>query len=447
MAEKYLKESGYSFTEVEGLVESLGVSSAGKIPALNSKGRLDKSLVGTKNTYRLSSQGGSFETLSEAFTYFSTLTQTEGIRLIIDGGSFEVNDTLLVSFTFPLYIEGTGSNSTILTVGTGLANKPMFDVDSDVYITKVKFDGSTFPNWWLSDSAAFIYLVHDNLYCEVTDFIMYQAAEGICSKSNSDFFVYNFIIEKMRKYGVGINNNVLLSTGGSLDVEIGNFVDCTKSISLQQGISVDVYLQSLRFKQTALQTSIFYNPTLFSYNNFSINGNEFSLLGTNLSGFDFTLGRDANIEVFNNVRELNRNPFVYMALFDKNLTSLLSNQNQWYDLPFTSGDFSTYTTQKFITVNNLTTYKTQTPRNYMFHISIVLSASANNRTIEVGLFKNGVSEVNFPVRLASANVPDNLTFSFHSNVAYNDYFQLKWRCTSNSNTTVRLWDLSTDITT
>jgi hypothetical protein len=45
MADKYLKQSGASFSEVEGLVASAGSGSAGKIPALGSDGRLNANMM------------------------------------------------------------------------------------------------------------------------------------------------------------------------------------------------------------------------------------------------------------------------------------------------------------------------------------------------------------------------------------------------------------------
>lgn len=47
MAEKYLKRGNGTLDEVEGTVESTGVSEAGKIVALNSQGVLDESVMPT----------------------------------------------------------------------------------------------------------------------------------------------------------------------------------------------------------------------------------------------------------------------------------------------------------------------------------------------------------------------------------------------------------------
>ena len=47
MADKYLKNSGGSLEEVEGLAASAGAGDAGKIPALDSAGKLDNSMMPT----------------------------------------------------------------------------------------------------------------------------------------------------------------------------------------------------------------------------------------------------------------------------------------------------------------------------------------------------------------------------------------------------------------
>ena len=47
MADKYLKNNGGSFAEVEGLTSSAGAGDAGKIPALDSAGKLDNTMMPT----------------------------------------------------------------------------------------------------------------------------------------------------------------------------------------------------------------------------------------------------------------------------------------------------------------------------------------------------------------------------------------------------------------
>jgi len=47
MADKYLKNSGGSLAEVEGLASSAGAGDAGKIPALDAGGKLDTSMMPT----------------------------------------------------------------------------------------------------------------------------------------------------------------------------------------------------------------------------------------------------------------------------------------------------------------------------------------------------------------------------------------------------------------
>jgi hypothetical protein len=633
------------------------------------------------NTYRVSSSGGDFTTLQAAIEHLGGLSsQTDGVRLVLDGGHYTISDTVVVDFGFPLRIEGSGSNNTFFDAADGLQTKPMFEIVSACDFSAVTFDGSTLTDWWLSDTAAFIYIETDDLYLEFTDFIMYEAATGICSHSNSEFFVFNFIIEKMRRVGIGINNENS-STGGSIDSEVGNFVDCGMAVNLYRADEADIFIDTCRFingtsyqttfnalsqtsrawmgmciqdrdifvsvfggsiyrqswgtgnfvtlsqtnrnwagmcalnnyvyaaveggdiyrrasdstgfvglgqtsmdwsgmavangnvyaevynggiymqtggegtfnslsqttrnwsgmcsrgtdvyactyggdiyKQTGgtgnfvalSQTSrnwtymasdgndvyaaveggdiykqsggtgafealdqetrawsgmvctdggdvyaatlngdiyklqvygygVFYNPALFTnFSRFLLSGNDWNEIGTLFQGMDFTLQRDADIQIFGNAGESDYHATTQMEVDGNTTGTVCTNSNTWYKAEL--GSAVSYRNVKFGSSGNRLIYYPTKTGDLIFNVTLNVLSSLANRTLKVGIIKNGVTAATigaFSARITASAVPWLLSFTFENiKVRRNDYFEIWLNCTSSGSTTFTVQDVN-----
>jgi hypothetical protein len=402
----------------------------------------------TANTYRVSSSGGSFSSLAEAFAALGEMSQTVGIRLLLDGGEYPVSDTLTVDFPFPIRIEGSGSNATLIQAATGLTEKPMFVLKSDCDFHSLTLDGSTLANYDQSDEAKLICINPEdvNIYCEVVDAVLNGAARGVCCQSDSSFFVFNFIISNMSQVGIGYaapsansssvsSSQSLERVSGALDIEIGNLVNCAVGINLYSGEDTDVFINTCRFLNEATQVAINYRPDDFQYSRFVVTDNDWNEVGTFLANIDLTTERDADIFVDNNVGVMSYAPHFVMMLADGTATTTCTNQNTWYKATI---DAPTYTKVKFASDGNKMTYLPTRSGDILMSLSMNISAGTANRTLRVGVIKNGVTATpvaSMSIRFTSAGQPWIVSYLFEADsVAYGDYFEIWYNCTSASGT-------------
>jgi hypothetical protein len=102
-------------------------------------------------------------------------------------------------------------------------------------------------------------------------------------------------------------------------------------------------------------------------------------------GFDFTLARDADIEVIGNVGVGDANPHAKINVIDNTSTTTLTTANIYYPCVFTNG--TTYTC-KIGLANNRMTWLSAHSRDAYVSISYSLSVGNNNRTISSAVRKN-----------------------------------------------------------
>jgi hypothetical protein len=411
---------------------------------------IDVASGGIPYTINVASEGTEFSTLQEVITHLETnqLLYSNGVQILLDGGDYDISDTIHINLPFPLMIDGRSSNLVRFNAATGLEGKPMFEVDSETYFRSVTFDGSTLVDWKLNSNAAIIVSHISDIYCEVTDFVMIGGNSGIKVTTNTDLFVFNYIIEDC----VSGINFYSIDTGGSIDCEVGNFTNCDTGINLLQGTNVDVFLSDLRFLHTEVtQIGINYVGTNFTYSNFVISAGDFSGIGTLLQGFDFTLERDANIVIRNLVGVGDKQPKFACHISDSTLTTTCTTQNQWYILNTGTLINGAIKSQiKFQVINeNMITYLPTRIVDLLINIAINLSASGNNRNIEIGLARwreneqTGTVLAGFANRFPTGGQPGIINLPYLvTDVLTKDSYALAIRCTNAAGITVTLNDLS-----
>lgn len=392
---------------------------------------------------------GNFATISEAVEWF-ILNATGPMEILLDAGHHPISDTIVIDATYPLAIRGCGSNSTFIEAASGLENKPMFELKSDCDFKSVSFDGSTLSGWKDSDNAKIITITGSGVYSEITDFIMDTGARGVCMKSDSEVFVFNFIIRNMRQVGIGFSSEI---AGGALDIEMGNFENCALGINLYKGIDVDVYLSGLRFLNQSGQVGVNRIESDFSYSFFRMDHCDHNFVGTFLQGFDFSLARDANIDILDCNNYPDNNPRADAEIFGAtsgNVTTLPSSVNVWTKLIMPT---PTTTLKKFSwdDVNKKLIYLSDYQKGGMLTFSGTIQTGASPRTVEIALFQNpgdGPQPVGTPIlrtllRTTASNVP--FVVSACSSVALvqkDDEFQWWVRSPSHANFTMTLQDMN-----
>jgi len=344
----------------------------------------------TPNTYIIAKTNGDFNCFRDAFDALDTMiTRTDGVKFIIAPGTYEVDSELVVNYSFPIYIEGSGINNTLVTIGpsmhSGGISQPLFSISTDVHLSGLTFDGSTNPSWKTHNAARFICHQGTNTpYIEVRKVYFKDAYTAICFTKNLDIYMVDFIIENCVN-GVGVGKP---DKGGSVDLEIGNFVDCNTGIRLHQGDSVDIFLHSLRFINC--DTSIHYNPTLFvNYRNISLMASEWDREKVGLHGFDFTLQRDADIQILGNIGFLNKSSFISLDV-DTNNAITAATAATWIKVLYDTTRVTSEGQTKFSWINTgRVTYLSDFTIDVTVIYSINLTTSTNNRNGAIALIKNG----------------------------------------------------------
>lgn len=339
-----------------------------------------------QNTYRVSVSGSAdFTSIGACITYLNSLSTTDGVRVVVDGGTYDVPSTVAVNATMPITIEGSGIGSTILSAVAGLVGSNMFTVASPINFTRLSFDG-TVAGWQAGANASFVKITANGLDCIFDFFSMDTCKRGIEITGNSNIIAVDFIIENASVAGVEAN-----ATGAvGVDVEIGNLVSCATGVHLLKSSAGNVFLDTLRFTNGLGNTSILYVPATFTYTNFTIGSCEYNYVGTFMSGFDFTRtdGRDANIVVTNNVGEENKQPHAKINLAGNTTVTSLSS-NTWTKATFIN---TSYYTAKWTIANNRMTYQPLYPKDVMMWLSGSVYISTNG-TKELGyaIVKNGTA--------------------------------------------------------
>jgi len=386
------------------------------------------------NTYRVSSTGGSFTTIQAAITAINSLAHTNGVRLVVDGGIYTIDDTIIINSTVNLMIEGSGYTSTIFKAATGLENKPMFDIRSACNFLRVGFDGTLAG--WAATTGSFLYYNTTALFSRLNELAFDTAQTGIKITKGVEIILTNFIFDTCTT-GISVNT----TETPKLDVEIGDFVDCAKGIHLIKAVTGEFIFMALVFKNPALGVGITYVGADVTYTLFDIMNCIHNFVGTFLSGFDFTIARDADIYLKSNIGEEDKKAHAKI-----NLTGASATQNLTSNTPtkITYTNTDSYAC-KFTIANNKMTYLPTNSSDVNMWVSIACQTTTKNSTFTFGIVKNNVTTTYYGTQSVTFDT-DNKTQNMATNiylddVAKNDYFEIF--CTAvGANETIRIVDVN-----
>lgn len=421
---------------VEALETKVGIDGSADTDSIDYKLSL---LHHDINTIHVDPAGSTdYATIASAITYLGTLSTTDGWIIRLSGGDHEVTDTVIIDLTMPIMIMGSGSNNTNICAATGLLNKNMFVIRSDTDFERVYFQGSTLPGWKAGTEASFVKLDTDGVYCELQNFWMEGANKGVEITASAEIYSFNYEIADC-DYGCDIN---AAGKNPDIDFEVGNMTNCTTSFNFAAAASGKVYISSLRFLNEVGNTCVVYNGTNFVYDTLTFNGCEWNQVGTSQTGFDFTIARDADIEISGNIGYPDMTPIANISCVNNGSDTVVSSST-WTKATFTN---TSSTAIKFGIADNRFTYLPTMSRNLMFLISGSLTvASTGIYTILYGIVKNGNTTPIYGQQTVTCDqnsrrftFSDNVTIN---NVAQNDYFEF-WIQNSGSGVDPRLTDIN-----
>lgn len=408
-----------------------------KVPVIAKarKEELDLKSWALTNTIRVSTGEGNIQSIADLQSALDELEangQTAGIRIVIDGGSWNVADTLDINYTYPISIEGSGIASTILQAATGLANKPMIEIASRCDIKSIGLDGSTLASWGTNSAEGFI-LISNNVYCEITDFSADTGYYGIKLNDAGELFMYNFVVSAITDCGIEFDS---VAAGGMIDVEIGNFEDCAYAVCLTKGSGVSVFIDTVRFLNEVGQTAVNYVPADFvSYTTFTVSGCEWNHVGTFRAGFDFTLVRDADIEFMNNVGDENKSPHAKINVNNNSTTTTITTGKTYYVAAYTN-DANAYKC-KWTLADNKMTYQSNHATDVVMVITGSIETNWQPANISVAILKNGTGDPISPMTVFSKTSGEAVSFglvAYLDDVEKGDYYQIIVTCDSDGKT-------------
>jgi len=422
---------GGTQTNIGGNVITTGYFSAGKNTLAY------RYYIGTK---------GHFSTIAEAITWLKT-NMAGNSELVLDGGTFTVADSVVINLPYALSFRGFAYNTTTINSATGLEDKAMFIVKSDVSFERMTINGSALGGWGNEASEVIFSMPTKGTYVEYRNMNFGGGYKGISITSGSGIFVQNVIISECVK-GVEVNT----TDTPSIDIETANIEGCQVGIDLMDATALDLLVTTVNFVNGATDTCIKYNGTNVSWNDItSVYGNNWNRQGVFQSGFNFALQRDANIVFISNSGYEDKNPHAKINDINNSATTTITTATNYYKANYTNG--SVYNVKWGIADNKMTYYPTNS-KDAEIWISGNIQVNQSNRTVDVAIVKNagcGTSPVlinnaclfsPMSCRLATQNVPYSFSLvAYIPDMALNDYIEI-WVTSANSGDVVIIQDLT-----
>jgi hypothetical protein len=370
------------------------------------------------------SETGSWTTIEEVLEFLDLhMVQPSVVTLV--GGDYPINVTQTIDLPFPLTIKGSTYGAATITAGSGVSGS-LFDCMTETYFKMLAFDAG-------GAGVDAIHLNSNNEYYEIKDCTLDGFNKGIVALSNVEVWIFELDILNATTAGVEVASGGL--SGVSLKISETDFINCGKGINLLSGTNPVVSILNCGFyNNSGGQIGINYVPASFtSLSRVFVTNNSWNNTGTFLSGFDFSLasGRDANTFIKNNSGGQDKNPNSRINVSNNVATTSIVTAGTWYKANWTAGTQTSITTKWTIGTNRIT-YQPVNKADGWAIITGNITVPANNRTISIGIIKNGVTATRFgetDLRLTTANDPYQFATTIYlTNIGPGDYFEIY--CTS-----------------
>ena len=342
----------------------------------------------------------------------------------------EISATVVIDLPYPITFQGSSYGTTTIQAATGLTGKPMFRCLSEVYFKMLTFDATTLASYGTVAGEDAIRLLGSGTYNEVKDCSFDGFYNTILDSTDAELWVFECDISNSRGSGIlvhGANSGVILKVAET------DFIGCNYGVNLSKGSNATIQLASGGYyNANSGDTAIYYQPVNFtSYTSISITGNSWNNTGKYIEGFDFTRsdGRDANVIMESNAGVGDASPSSTINVLNNASTTTIITGNTWYKGSWTNTSSST---TKWTIANNRVTYQPTNRRNGWMIISGNLSCNNANRTISLGIVKNGSTGTRYgetTLRITTSNQPFQFsTVVYLTDIAPGDYFEIY--CTS-----------------
>jgi len=376
------------------------------------------------------SDNGSWTTIDEILAFLGVhMVAPSIIRLV--GGDFLITATQTINLPYPLTFQGSSYGTSYILASAGLSGA-MFDCKTESYFKMLAFDANG-----MSGIDA-ILLETDLEYYEVKDCTFDGFSKAIKAATNVEFWVFEVDITGATTAGIELATGA--KSGVSLKISETDFISCEKGINLLSGINPIISILNCGFYGAdGTDIGINYVPATFTtLKNMFVTNNTWNNVGAFMSGFDFTRsdGRDANTFIKNNSGGQDQNPHCRINVNNNISTTNLVTLNTWYKGVWTN---TSSTTTNWTIGNNRITYQPVNKSDAWAIITGNISVAASNKTISIGIVKNGNATVRYgetDLRLTTGGQPYQFTTVIYlSDIGPGDYFEL-WAASITSSTEV-----------
>jgi hypothetical protein len=377
-----------------------------------------------KNLLDVGSQS-SWSSLKEVVEFLDA-HMTTPVVVRLGEETYDVSETININLPYPVTFQGLSFGNTTIAAASGLSGKPMFRCVSDCYFKMLQFDATSLSGYGTSAGEDAVRLVGTGTYNEIKDCTFERFYNTILDSTNAELWLFECDISNARRNGILIHGNV---AGVKVRVSETDFIHCARGINMDKGSDATISLISGTYENiNSTDSAIIYNPDAFTnVSAVSITGNSWNNIGKFIEGFNFTLTskRDANVIIESNAGIGDKNPTCNINVLNNISTTAISSGNSWYKGNWTNTSSNTC---KWTVENNKITYQPTNKRNGWFTISGNVQCNNSNRTVSIGIVKNGNSAVRYgetTLRITTGAQP--FQFSTVVNVADigpNDFFEL-----------------------
>jgi len=372
--------------------------------------------------------------------------------------SYDMYETINIDLPYSLTFQGLSYGNSTLAAATGLAGKPMFRCLSACFFKMLTFDATSLTNYGTAAGEDAIRFLGSGTYNEIKDCTFDRFYNTILDSTDAEIWVFETDISNAQRNGILVHGNI---AGVKVKVAETDFIGCNYGINLSKGSAATIQLASGGYYNVnSGDTAIFYQPANFtSFSSISITGNSWNNTGKYIEGFDFTRtdGRDANAIVESNAGIGDKKPNCYLNLLNSATTTTLTTANSWYKVNWDYTKVTTSTCKWTITnasggvtnVNRIT-FQPNNKRDGMIVITGNLSVNNSNRTISLGLVKNGSSGTRYgetTLRTQTSGTASQFsTVIYLSDISATDYFEV-FCSSANSSDIITMLDLNWQVIT
>lgn len=374
-----------------------------------------------------------FPTLKASIDWLSSGKMSGNTTLVLTADEEEITDTILINLPYQLMITSGGYGQSTLKAGTGLTNKPMFNVASNCSFTKLILDGTSLANYGDLSTESLIRLIGSN-YIEVKDTTLIGGYNGINIRNTGEIWAFENIIKDQKNANIRVN-----VTGGTYTYRSAHTDYWGAPIGIQFVSGVTSYFSSQGDTSKPLNSgSIFLikpNDTSVSFTDCVVMECIWDSTGTFLSGWDFTRsdGRDADDVFLTNVGIEDQRPHAKINITSNTGTTTFT-QNVWTKINFSLIPTNQYLKKMSLTPSGRITYLPTHSKDLMVWVSAAVTTTSQPITITWSWFKNGLTGTTYGTM--TQNIDQNAkAFNFSQNIYIpdmkkNEYIELYGRVTT-----------------